>query len=248
MSSLRKNKKLKDLNVTRGASETFDQAVYSRTARRISERRNNELRQRLQFLVGVDEAGRGPLAGPVAVGVAVIPQHFSWESIPGVNDSKKLTPRERERIYMLARALKREQKIDYAVALVSASRIDRIGITGAVRLCIQRCFTKLSLDPEHCTVKLDGLLKAPAEFLCQETIIRGDAKEKTIGLASILAKVTRDRLMVRQAKKFPQYVFEAHKGYGTELHCEAIRKHGFSPLHRLTFCRRFSGEKKATQN
>lgn len=193
-------------------------------------------------IAGVDEAGRGPLAGPVAVGVAVAPLDFDWTRIPGVTDSKKVAPKNREKIYAIARTLKRQHALDYAVSLVSAAQIDKIGITRAVALGIERCFNKLGLNPQYTYVKLDGLLKAPPLFTSQETIIKGDAKEKIIGLASILAKVTRDRTMVRYAKEFPQYFFEAHKGYGTALHYEAIKVHGFSPLHRLSFCKRIRGD------
>ncbi len=189
-------------------------------------------------IAGVDEAGRGPLAGPVSVGVAVIPQNFDWDLLPGVNGSKKLSPKRREEIYKAAQKLKRAHVIDYAVSLVGASTIDKIGITAAVSLAIQRGFNKLNLDPRRTHVKLDGLLKAPKEFVSQETIIKGDAREKVIGLASILAKVTRDRVMVRHSRIFPQYYFEAHKGYGTELHHKAIKRHGFSELHRLSFCKK----------
>ncbi len=237
---------MRSLNELRGASEFRNQDVLSSTAHGANERSNKADRQRVQFIVGVDEAGRGPLAGPVSVGVVVVPRDFDWATLPGVNDSKQVLPKQRERIFKAAQALRQEGKLDYAVALVSASRIDRIGITAAVRMCIQRCFDKLSPDPDRCEVKLDGLLKAPAEFHFQETIIKGDTKEKVIGLASILAKVTRDRVMVRYAEKFPQYFFAAHKGYGTELHCEAIQKHGLSPLHRLSFCKRLKREEEAT--
>lgn len=188
-------------------------------------------------IVGVDEAGRGPLAGPVAVGVVVIPEDFDWRIIPGVKDSKKIAPKNRERIYKIARTLKRAHHIDYAVSLVSASMIDRVGITTAVRMGIDRCFRRLTLDPACTIVKLDGLLRAPSRFIEQETIIKGDSKEKVIGLASILAKVTRDRVMVRHARRYPQYAFDAHKGYGTELHYKAIQEHGLSILHRMSFCR-----------
>jgi ribonuclease HII len=190
-----------------------------------------------RFLAGVDEAGRGPLAGPVSVGVAVIPHNFDWNRIPHVNDSKKLSEKKREEIYELARALKRTGELTYTVSLVSGVVIDRIGITKAVALGIERCFKKLSLDPRITHVKLDGLLKAPGAFEYQETIIKGDSKEKVIGLASIMAKVTRDRMMVRKARLFPEYSFEIHKGYGTKLHLDAINRHGLSWMHRTSFCK-----------
>lgn len=191
-----------------------------------------------KFLVGVDEAGRGPLAGPVAVGVAVVPHDFDWRLIPGVGDSKQVKERDREKVVKIARTLKRLGVIDFHVALVSHTVIDRIGITGAVRKGIEICFKKLNPNPKITQVKLDGLLIAPPEFKNQETIIKGDAKEKVIGLASILAKVTRDHHVVALAKKYPQYGFEVHKGYGTQSHRDAIQKHGLSNVHRTGFCRK----------
>jgi ribonuclease HII len=192
---------------------------------------------KITHVVGVDEAGRGPLAGPVAVGVAVVPRNFDWRFIPGVGDSKQVKEQDREKVVKIARALKRAGVIDFHVALVSASTIDRIGITNAVRQGIDICFKKLKPSPKKTEVKLDGLLKAPTEFLHQETIVKGDAKEKVIGLASILAKVTRDHHMVRIAGDYPPYAFEIHKGYGTKKHREAIMKHGLSKVHRRSFCR-----------
>ncbi len=195
------------------------------------------MKKRSNFLAGVDEAGRGPLAGPVAVGVVVVSYEFDWRLIPGVHDSKQVKEREREKVVKIARALKRAGRIDFHVALISHTTIDRIGITRAVTQGIEACFKKLALTPKKTEVKLDGLLKAPEEFKNQETIVKGDAKEKVIGLASILAKVTRDAYMVRIAGQFPQYAFEIHKGYGTEKHREAIKRHGLSKVHRRSFCR-----------
>jgi ribonuclease HII len=191
-----------------------------------------------KFLVGVDEAGRGPLAGPVAVGIVVVPYDFDWRLIPGVGDSKQVKEKDREKVVMIARTLKRMGIIDFHVSLVSHTVIDRINIACAVERGIATCFKKLNLDPRRTYVKLDGLLKAPPEFKNQETIIKGDAKEKVIGLASILAKVTRDHHMVKLAQKYPLYGFEIHKGYGTANHRDSIRKYGLSRAHRTTFCRK----------
>ena len=230
-------KPAKDLDMLRGASSVRDQDV--RFVRRVERtiRSNKEAHQRLRWVVGVDEAGRGPLAGPVAVGVAVVPRNFNWKLIPGVGDSKKVPPKRREEVVKIARALRRAGVIDFSVSLMSSSVIDTIGITQAVRLGIKRCFAKLALNPKTVSVKLDGLLTAPKEFFNQETIIKGDAKEKVIGLASILAKVTRDACMVRIACDYPEYGFEVHKGYGTEKHRTAIMKHGLSKVHRRSFCK-----------
>lgn len=194
-----------------------------------------------RYIVGVDEAGRGPLAGPVSIGVAIVPAHFDWDLIPGVGDSKKVAPKNREAIFRRTRALKKQNLLDYVVVLVSTKVIDTKGISFATRRGIEKAFKKLSPDPKITEVKLDGLLKAPEIFKHQETIIKGDAKEKVIGLASILAKVTRDRYMVRVAQKYSKYGFEIHKGYGTQLHYDCIKRNGVSPIHRKTFLRRVRG-------
>lgn len=187
-------------------------------------------------VVGVDEAGRGPLAGPVAVGVAVVPTGFSWKLIPGVGDSKQVSPENRRAIFRRVQELKKAGCISFHVALVSHRTIDSRGITKAVEKGIGICFKRLNLNPDTVEVRLDGLLRAPEAFKRQKTIIRGDAKEKVIGLASILAKVTRDRHMERLAKTYGKYGFEIHKGYGTLAHRRAIKKHGLSPVHRRSFC------------
>lgn len=191
------------------------------------------------WIVGIDEAGRGPLVGPVAVGIVVVPRDFDWLLVPGVNDSKKLSEKKREIIFLLAQKLKKAGKLDYHVSLVSASHIDRYGISHAIRKGIADGIKKLALNPETTRVLLDGSLKAPEIFADQETIIKGDAKERIIGLASIMAKVTRDRYVVQVAKKYPDYNFEIHKGYGTKKHCDAIGQYGISPLHRKSFCKKF---------
>jgi ribonuclease HII len=195
-----------------------------------------------KWVAGVDEAGRGPLAGPVAVGVAVVPRDFDWALLIGVGDSKKVSVRHRELIARKAHALKRAGMIDFRVALIPHTTIDRVGISPSVRKGIQQCFDRLALTAASTCVKLDGLLTAPQEFMDQETIIKGDAKEKIIGLASILAKVARDAHMVRIAQKYPAYGFEIHKGYGTAAHRMRIHKYGLSPIHRRTFCRNIRGE------
>lgn len=198
------------------------------------------MRKKIQkYIIGVDEAGRGPLAGPVAVGVASVPYNFDWDLIPGVGDSKKVSAKNREAIFLHATLLKKAGKINFAVILVSAAIIDRIGITRAVALGIEKGLSKIKCDPQNVSVRLDGLLKAPPTYKDQQTIIKGDAKEKVIGLASILAKVTRDRTMVRVARDFPTYSFEIHKGYGTLIHRKALKKSGLSKIHRKSFCRKY---------
>lgn len=191
------------------------------------------------YIIGVDEAGRGPLAGPVSVGAVCLPVDFDWARIEGVNDSKKLSEKKRERIVQEAQLLAEQGIISFHVALISAAVIDSDGITAAVRQGIDECFTALAPNPEQTAVKLDGLLKAPPAFFNQETIIGGDGKEKVIGLASILAKVTRDAHMVALSEKYPQYNFAIHKGYGTKKHTDAILNHGLSAEHRRSYCKRF---------
>jgi ribonuclease HII len=195
-------------------------------------------------LIGIDEAGRGPLAGPVTVGVVVVNADFDWNLLPGVNDSKKLSETQREAIYTAACLLQKDGLIDWEVGSVSAHIIDRIGIVPAVNRAMKSALTEIMHTGgyafESCMVKLDGSLHAPQEFIYQETIIKGDAKEKVIGLASILAKVTRDRYMKKLAGKpqYQVYTFDVHKGYGTKKHTKAIHTHGVSDVHRLSFCRK----------
>jgi ribonuclease HII len=197
-----------------------------------------------QYLIGIDEAGRGPLAGPVSVGVVCISSGFDWNDIPGVDDSKKLSEKKREQIFKIAKQLKKKGALTFAVSLVGPSYIDEIGIVPSVNRAMQRSLLliqkELDLDPRSCFVKLDGSLKAPEEYIHQETIIKGDAKEKVIGLASILAKVTRDRYMVDRSKveTYARYGFEIHKGYATRAHRELILKEGLSDMHRRSFCTR----------
>ena len=209
----------------------------------------------MKWIVGVDEAGRGPLAGPVTVGLVCVPVNFDWGLVSGVRDSKKLSEKKREEIFKRVQELQTEGKLQYVVKSVSAQSIDSKGIAPAIRRSIAAGLYDLltdgkpstksrgntpinwSIAPTDCHIKLDGSLTAPAEFIHQETIIKGDDKELVIGLASIMAKVTRDRYMVEQDKKYPQYGLAQHKGYGTKAHREAIARHGFSPIHRQSYCK-----------
>jgi len=232
-----------------------------------------------RWVIGIDEAGRGPLAGPVSVGVVLIPGDFNWDLLKGVNDSKQVSEKNREIIYREAMVLAKAGKLFCTVEMVGASFIDKRGIVTAIKSAIEKGLktvladgsdtlsTKstrrdlvqskgkgaergsrelfegglaaLKIRADEVKVKLDGGLKAPAEFLQQETIVKGDAKEKVIGLASILAKVTRDYYMVKLGQKpaYQKYHFARHKGYGTPAHRTAIAKHGLSPEHRDTFCK-----------
>ncbi len=186
----------------------------------------------IKYLVGVDEAGRGPLAGPVAVGVAVVPIDFDFSVFAGVKDSKQLSAT--QRVAWLGR-MQAHEHVQYQTALVGNRHIDRYGITHAIRKAMSRALDRLALDPDACTVLLDGSLYAPSLYKHQTTIIKGDVTEQIISLASIAAKVRRDRYMVRLAQTYPEYGFEIHKGYGTRMHRERIIRHGISPIHRRSF-------------
>ena len=188
------------------------------------------------FVVGIDEVGRGPLAGPVAVGACRIPVN-SKRLFAGIKDSKKLSEKKREEWLLKMKEWKAEGVIDYAVSFVSANTIDEIGIAESIRLALSKSLKKLKLNSAKTLVLLDGGLRAPRSFKNQRTIIRGDEKEPSIALASIVAKITRDRLMVRLSKKYSAYSFEIHKGYGTLTHRNAIRKFGLSREHRVSFCK-----------
>ncbi len=198
-----------------------------------------------QWVIGIDEAGRGPLAGPVAVGLVLIPIDFDWTLLPGVGDSKKVSEKNRERIYKDALGLAKTGKLWCTVEMASAKAIDKRGITVVIRDCIDKGLRELSsrkdleLDWGEVIVKLDGSLRAPEYCVHQETIIKGDAKERVIGLASILAKVTRDDYMQRRASlaAFAPYHFDQHKGYGTAFHRRIIAKRGLSTEHRVSYCR-----------
>ncbi len=196
-----------------------------------------------KYLIGIDEVGRGPLAGPVMVGAALVPVDFDWLMIPGVTDSKKLSEEKRELIFEQANLLVQLGDIYVAVASVEAKVIDKIGIAPATLHALNEAINTVVKDARveigEVWVKLDGGLKAPAEFLHQETIIKGDAKEAVIGLASIMAKVTRDRHMIRLGNKakFKIYDFVKHKGYGTKAHRQAIKENGLSSEHRACFCK-----------
>ena len=193
----------------------------------------------MSHIVGIDEAGRGPLAGPVAVGIVVIPSNPSTalrtrKFFKGIKDSKQLTHEERELWYSLALEAKKKGELDFHASLVSERVIDRHGISYALRLGIKRCLEKLGVNPTS-QIFLDGALKAPIQFKHQLTVIRGDEKIPIISLASVVAKVTRDRRMVRLAKKFPEFSFEINKGYGTRLHLSALEKYGRTVIHRQSF-------------
>lgn len=188
----------------------------------------------MRYQIGIDEAGRGPLAGPVSVGVVVLTPKFNKKFFKGIKDSKKLTERARDEWFKKAKEAKLTGNLDYKVALISEKVIDKRGITVAISRGIEKCLKDLKI-PKYSHIFLDGSLVAPKQFKNQKTIIKGDEKIPIISLASVCAKVTRDRYMIKLSKKYPQYGFEIHKGYGTRMHRQSIKKYGVSSSHRKTF-------------
>lgn len=182
---------------------------------------------------GVDEAGRGPLAGPVCAAAVILPPHLE---IPGLNDSKKLTDKRRRELMPVIK----EQAIAYGIAFASHEEIDGINILQATYLAMERALAELSVKPDIALI--DGN-RAKDFGLPVKTVVHGDSLSASIAAASVLAKVTRDDLMMTLAEEYPQYGFEIHKGYGTKAHYEALSTYGPCPVHRMTFLKKFYGEK-----
>lgn len=189
---------------------------------------NKKYNQGYKVICGVDEAGRGPLAGPVYAAAVVLKK---GQTIEGVNDSKKLSEKKRELLFDKIIA----ECEEYSIGTASEKEIDEINILQATFLAMKRAVEGLSVKPECALV--DGNQVPPLE--CDvETVVKGDSKSESIAAASILAKVSRDRYMLEMAKKYPQYGFEKHKGYGTKLHYEMIEKYGICDIHRKTFLKK----------
>ena len=194
-----------------------------------------------RVVVGLDEAGRGPLAGPVtavAVMVRKFP-NFLIPQFPKIKDSKKLTPKQRKYCYKL---LTRNEYIKWGIGIVSEKVIDKINIFEATKLAMKKAIEALGVEPEH--LLIDGTFTLEDLMVSQKAIIRGDEKVFSCAAASIIAKVTRDRIMLRYAKKFPQYGFDKHKGYGTKFHFHALKEHGPCYIHRKSF-RPICGKKRS---
>lgn len=189
--------------------------------------------QQYSVICGVDEAGRGPLAGPVyAAAVILSPDTV----IDGLNDSKKLTEKKREALFPIIQ----EKAVAYGIGFATEQEIDEVNILNATFLAMRRAVEQLPIQPD--LLLIDGNQK-PKIGVCEEvTVIKGDAKSMSIAAASVLAKVSRDRFMLELAKKYPQYGFEKHKGYGTKLHYEKIAEYGIAPIHRRTFLKKIIGE------
>lgn len=184
-------------------------------------------------ICGIDEAGRGPLAGPVYAAAVILPEHLE---IPGLDDSKKLTDKRRRELMPLIK----EQAIAYGIGFATEQEIDEINILQATFLAMERALAQMPVKPDFALI--DG--NREKDFgLPVMTVVKGDSRSANIAAASILAKVTRDDYMEQMAALYPQYGFEIHKGYGTKAHYEALRTYGHCALHRLTFLKKFYGDK-----
>ena len=181
------------------------------------------------YICGIDEAGRGPLAGPVVAGAVVLPK---GKRILYVNDSKKLSEKKREELFDVIK----EEALCFGLGIVSPERIDEINILQATYEAMREAVNKLSVSPD---ILLNDAVTIPGIDIRQVPIIKGDAKSLTIASASILAKVTRDRIMAEYDLQYPEYGFAKHKGYGTKAHIDAIRQFGPCPIHRKTFIKNF---------
>jgi ribonuclease HII len=234
------------------------------------------MNKNIKYKIGIDEVGRGPIAGPVAVCAFLLKSNVSiedifspfptWEKLPKLKDSKKLSKKQREAWFEFLKQQKAEGSCDYTVSFVSSENIDKFGIAKCIQKALNESLAKVtsqyskvasqnlpnfngftlkgydvdknsgdSVSLASFNIFLDGGLKAPIEYVNQETIIRGDELHPVISMASIMAKVTRDSVMDKYGKEYPEYGFERHSGYGTKAHYEAIKKHGQTPIHRKSF-------------
>ena len=182
-----------------------------------------------EYICGVDEAGRGPLCGPVVAAAVILPKHGCIE---GVNDSKKISEKKREKLYddIMKGA------IAVGIGISDVDVIEKVNILNATKIAMKKAVESLSIKPDY--VLIDGNQKIDIDIL-QETVVSGDAKSESIASASIIAKVTRDRMLRKFDEMYPEYGFAKHKGYGTQAHIEAIKKYGLTPIHRKSFCTKF---------
>ncbi len=185
--------------------------------------------EQVKLICGVDEAGRGPLAGPVCAAAVILPAHLE---IPGLTDSKKLTDKKRRELFPVIK----EQAIAWGIGLATEQEIDEINILQATYLAMERALGQLSVKPDLALI--DGN-RAKDFGLPVKTVVKGDSLSANIAAASVLAKVTRDDIMVALAEEYPQYGFDIHKGYGTKVHYAALTEHGPCPIHRMTFLKKF---------
>ena len=184
--------------------------------------------QGYKAVCGVDEAGRGPLAGPVCAAAVIFPEGLVLD---GVDDSKKLTEKKREKLFDVIK----KEALAYSIAWASVEEIEKINILNAAMLAMKRAIEGLKIKPDFAMI--DGN-KTPDIEIPSIAIVKGDAKSQSIAAASILAKVSRDRLMLEMAEKYPEYAFEKHKGYGTQLHRDMILKYGACEIHRMSFLKK----------
>ena len=183
-----------------------------------------------QRLLQLNEAGRGPLAGPVVVASVILPEN---SMIEGINDSKKVSESKREKLYDIIL----QEAISYGIGIIYQDEIDEINILQATKKGLHEAVMKMEIKPN--VILVDALTGIDTLGIPYKSIIKGDAKSYSIGAASIIAKVTRDRIMREWDKVYPEYGFAGHKGYGTAKHIEAIKKYGLTPIHRKTFCKNF---------
>lgn len=196
----------------------------------LKEIENNLHRKNYKYICGIDEAGRGPLAGPVVVAGVIMPEN---SMIEGVNDSKKISEKKRELLYDKII----EEAISYSIAIIDKDVIDEINILNATKRGVTDVIKGFDKRPD--LIIIDALEKIDTDGIKYESIIKGDAKCYSIGAASIIAKVTRDRIMRQWDEIYPQYGFAKHKGYGTAAHISAIKEFGLCPIHRISFTKKF---------
>ncbi|MBO5317861.1 MAG: ribonuclease HII [Oscillospiraceae bacterium] len=185
----------------------------------------------MKLVCGVDEAGRGPLAGPVCAAAVILPENID---IPGLNDSKKLTDKRRRELFPVIKDL----AVAYSIVMVHEKEIDSINILQATFQAMSQAVAQLTVTPD--IVLIDGN-RAPELNVPAKTIVKGDSLSASIAAASVLAKVSRDDYMLEMAKQYPQYAFEVHKGYGTKAHYAALKQFGPCPIHRMTFLKKLYG-------
>ena len=192
----------------------------------LKEEENKIYANKVEYICGIDEAGRGPLAGPVVVGAVILPKD---SFIEGINDSKKISEKKREKLYDIITS----EAISYSVGIISQNTIDEINILNATKLGVKKALEELKVKPD--TILIDALKGMDTLGIPYMSIIKGDAKCYSIAAASIIAKVTRDRLMRQWDEVYPDYGFSKHKGYGTKEHIDNIKKFGPCLLHRKSF-------------
>lgn len=222
----------------KGVQALVNSAIRSKKAyeaeveriRLISQYENNYRQKGYSFVAGIDEVGRGPLAGPVVAACVILPENVT---ITGINDSKKLSLKKREELYDIIY----EKALSIGIGIADNNVIDSINILQATFLAMREAIEKSNIKPDF--ILADGNFQIPSINIPQEAIVKGDSKSISIGAASIIAKVTRDRMMVDYSKEYPQYGFESNVGYGSQKHIEAIKKYGLSPLHRRSFTGNF---------